>query len=509
MSSAHDPDLTRREALRRSAAAIGGGLVAGGAQSARAEGTSDLIRAENEKPGTRDWMAKNVRIDPATKYRSPGIEGYASKTSVKAGESLTIHVSTNPAKPFVIDIYRLGYYQGHGGRFIARLGPFPGKAQPDPEIGPKRVRECAWEPCTTLNIPDDWPSGVYIGKMTTEGDGLQSYVVFVVRDDRKADYLFQVSDHTWNAYNRWPNQFALYDDGKKQWYWGPEVQTSFDRPYGKYCQIFDAPLSVGSGEFLLWEFPLAYWMEEAGYDITYISNTDTHADPDGLLRGKAWLSVGHDEYWSIAMFENVKRAVAHGVNVAFLSGNSICGVVDVHPSSDGRPHRIIERVGRFGGFDDREADNGFPELRLLPKNGPSEGTLIGARSIWPVTGGGDWTCTKPDHWLFEGTGMKAGEGIPGLVGWEWHGDPAQIPGLEVVASGPVSGGRNAAGVYTSTIYPGPKGNIVFNAATIWWADGLSEPPGYVRPSVYTTPKGPDDRVKRITRNLLERMRTTA
>ena len=77
------------------------------------------------------------------------------------------------------------------------------------------------------------------------------------------------------------------------WYWGPNVQTSFDRPYGKYCQILDAPLSVGSGEFLLWEFPLAYWMEQHGYDVTYISNLDTHSDPDepeprqGLALGRA------------------------------------------------------------------------------------------------------------------------------------------------------------------------------------------------------------------------------
>ena len=30
----------------------------------------------------------------------------------------------------------------------------------------------------------------------------------------------------------------------------------------------------------------------------------------------------------------------------------------------------------------------------------------------------------PEHWLFEGTGMKKGDSIKGLVGWEWHGDPA-------------------------------------------------------------------------------------
>ena len=42
--------------------------------------------------------------------------------------------------------------------------------------------------------------------------------------------------------------------------------------------------------------------------------------------------------------------------------------------------------------------------------------------------------------------------------------------------------------------------------TIWWGDGLAEPPGYVRPAVYTRPRGPDERVRRITRNLLDRFR---
>jgi hypothetical protein len=35
---------------------------------------------------------------------------------------------------------------------------------------------------------------------------------------------------------------------------------------------------------------------------------------------------------------------------------------------------------------------------------------------------------------------------------------------------------------------------------------LSEPPGYVRPKVYTEPKGPDPRVQQITTNVLRRMR---
>lgn len=501
------PDISRRNLFKAAAAAgIGAGVESRAAGETRARAASadpERIHCENERPGTKSWMVTNVRIDPATKYRSPAIEGYVSKTSVRPGESVSFHVSTNPASPYSIELYRLGYYQGHGGRLVWKSDSLKGRVQADPPTGEKRLRECAWESDVSLTIPADWVSGVYLGKLTAEREGLQSYVIFVVRDDRQADFLVQVSDHTWNAYNRWPSQFALYDNGVKQWYWGPDVQVSFDRPYGKYCQVVDTPLSVGSGEFLLWEFPFAYWAERHGYDVSYISNYDTHSDPAGLRRGKGWISVGHDEYWSLAMYENVKNAAADGVNLAFLSGNAICGVVDLHRSADGRDARIVERVGLFGGIgDDAE---GFPDMKNLKHHGPGESSLLGARNMYPVTGGADWICRKPDHWLFAGSGMKAGDGIPGLVGWEWHGDPAPIPGLEVVASGPTTNG-SVAGAYAATIYPGPKGNHVFNASTIWWSDGLSEPPGYIRPAVYTKPKGPDRRVQQITRNLLERFR---
>ncbi|HEY8506462.1 MAG TPA: N,N-dimethylformamidase beta subunit family domain-containing protein, partial [Gemmataceae bacterium] len=452
------------------------------------------------------WMLTNTRVDPKTKYRCPWVEGYCSHTSLRAGDTLKIMVSTNPPSPFVIDLYRLGYYQGKGGRHLLQLGPFKGAKQPDPPVGEERLRECTWEPAAELKVPADWPSGVYLGKLTAEREKLQSYVVFIVRDDRACDFLFQCSDTTWSAYNRWPSQWSLYDDGKEQWYWGPGVRVSWDRPYGKYCQILDAPLSQGSGEFLLWEFPLAFWMEQHGYDVSYISNVDTHADPEGLLRGKGWLSVGHDEYWSLEMFEHVKAAVAAGVNVAFFSGNTCCGVLKFFPNAAGVPDRVISRVGQYGPIQEAAVKAGFPELLELKHNGPNEATLIGARSTFPVTGGADWICADEGHWIFAGTGMKNGDGIPGLVGWEWHGDPADIPGLRVVAKGKVKS-RGTEGTYTATIYPGPKGNFVFNAATIWWSDGLSAPPGYQHPSAHgARPKGPDPRVQQITANILKRMR---
>jgi hypothetical protein len=504
------PVWSRRAALKSTA------LLAAGALSAcRAYDPGrplphprdpEAIRRENARTGTRDWMLTRTGIDPATRYRCPRIEGYVSHLTARAGDTITVHVSTRPTSAFRLDFYRMGYYGGLGARQVAALGPFPGRDQPDPPVGEKRLRDCQWEPATAFTVPRDWLSGVYLGKLTAESDGWQSYVVLVVRDDRPADFLFQVSDFTWQAYNRWPSQFSIYDDGRTEWYWGDGVEVGFNRPYGKYCQIFDAPLSTGSGEFLLWEFPFAYWLEAEGYDVSYVSNLDTHTDPAGLRRARGFLSIGHDEYWTPEMFEHLRAARDEGLNLGFFSGNTCCGRIALGADGKGRPHRVMERTGVFG---PPGGTREFDSMTSLPHERPYANELVGAHSTGPVTGGADWICAQPDHWLFAGTGMQRDEGIPGLVGWEWHGDPAPIPGLEMVATGPTqeAPGKPNGGHYTATVYPGPRGNFVFNASTIWWADGLAEPPGYVRPAVYTRPLGPDRRVQQITRNILARMRS--
>ncbi len=102
--------------------------------------------------------------------------------------------------------------------------------------------------------------------------------------------------------------------------------------------------------------------------------------------------------------------------------------------------------------------------------------------------------------------MKAGDSIPGLIGWEYHGDPpSDIPGLEVVAQGTALQGGVNPSEWSAVIYPGPKDNFVFNAATIFWCQGLASPPGHMLPwSHWSRPHGPDARVQRITKNLLDR-----
>jgi hypothetical protein len=462
------------------------------------------VAEENRRAGTTEWQLRNCRFDdPVTlasyplvrRLRSSAVEGYVSSTSVYQGGSVDIKVSLDPPGAFRIEVYRMGFYGSAGGRHMATLGPFEGRTQPVPMMTVERLRECEWESCATLSIPEEWPSGVYLGKLVREEFyGPESYVVFIVKERRRSDILWQLSDLTWQAYNRWPGNDSLYNDGTPAvWYGGPNVRVSFDRPYAKFPTIMDSSLSIGSGEFLLWEHPMAFWLEQQGYDVTYCSNLDLERDPEVLDRCKVMLSVGHDEYWSREMFERAGDARDGGMSIAFFSGNSVHHEIETYDAATGDPARAFARRRRF---DDEEG-------------------LMGVKSFG--VGYGDWTVTRPGHWIFKGTGMGPGDAIRGLIGWEYHGAPADIDGLEVVASGPLlqpPGPAQQGPPHSAVVYPGPAGGWVFNAGTIWWPEGLACPPGHmparhtVRPMKLDACPGTfgvDPRVQRITRNLIDRM----
>ena len=132
---------------------------------------------------------------------------------------------------------------------------------------------------------------------------------------------------------------------------------------------------------------------------------------------------------------------------------------------------------------------------------------VKARTI----GYGDWVVTKPEHWVYEGTGLNAGDKIPAVIGWEYNGEPADIPGLEVLATSLLHP-RTDQWVTTDhyhhgVIFPCEKGNWVFNAGTIWWPEGLACPPGHVPARVGDVGGtfGPQPAAQHITANVLNRM----
>jgi hypothetical protein len=499
--------LTRREVLKGAASfGLVGAFVPPKGTFVPDEKNKGLIQDENKKPGTSDWQLTFINSE---NYRSEMIEGFCSRTSARAGETVDIFLSAMPAAEVTIDVYRMGYYGGKGGRHITRVGPLRVSTQPTPPVGKDRLRECKWERTTGITIPDDWLSGVYLGKLSCKDHRYESYIIFVVRDDRKADLMFQTSDTTWQAYNKWPDSYSLYDSDPPDRPVNGTSWVSYDRPYGKYPQVLDQPLSQGSGEFLLWEHPLCFWLEQHGYDVTYCSNIDTHADPLGLARVKCFLSVGHDEYWSLEMYDNVMAASRKGLNLAFLCGNSVYSVIPLNKlNAEGKPHRLLHRDGFYGGLD-AEKIAWIPYMGTEPwtQHGPTEKLLVGARTMIPFNGSGNWIVANAKHWIFKGTGMKDGDFIPGIVGWEHHGDPEKekLPGLEVIAAGKVMLADGVESPYAATVHPGPKGNWIFNAATIFWSLGLSQPPGFMPPYVHLGHQhGVDERVQKITANFLSK-----
>src|SRR5213595_2877981 len=69
------------------------------------------IVCENAKPGTTAWDL------PDPDEGDHGLQGFATDISVNRGDTVHFKIDTN-APAYTIQIFRLGYYQGLGGRAI-------------------------------------------------------------------------------------------------------------------------------------------------------------------------------------------------------------------------------------------------------------------------------------------------------------------------------------------------------------------------------------------------------
>src|SRR6266404_1829226 len=87
---------------------------------------SNPIVVENQQPGTNGWR---IPFGSAGTDAGGQIKGYASATSVNKGESITFYVSVKPAQTYTIDVYRMGWYEGLGGRLMQHIGPLSGVKQ--------------------------------------------------------------------------------------------------------------------------------------------------------------------------------------------------------------------------------------------------------------------------------------------------------------------------------------------------------------------------------------------
>lgn len=469
------------------------------AAAASLGGLRDALTMASSAPvGTSDWQLS----DPVTDRE---IEGYASAASINLGDTIHFHVST--ADPsFTLEVFRLGWYDGAGALRVSNPVTLKGQLQetpaPDAATG---LLECRWSRSYSLTARTQrgftgrWRSGVYLAKLTGSS-GKQTYIKFIVRDDaRTPDLMFQSSVTTDQAYNNWPGIAAggrsLYDfnsAGRRG------IKVSFNRPYGGH----------GAGFFFGWEHNMLRFLEREGYDVGYCTSIDTHERPSMLPSARAFLSVGHDEYWSYEMRINVERALARGVHLGFFSANTCYWKIRFESSlTTGARNRTIVTYKDEPGDPPTDPFAENPRLTTVkwrdPRANRPEDALLGVMYFLdPVDG--DIVVDKPEHWVFANTGLLKGDRLPGLLGYEVDRIGTHSPAnLVRLCHSPAFSLDTGQFVDESdmTIYTARGGAQVFAAGTIQWSWGLDS---------YGVPPLPDGGTRlnpaaqQITRNVLDR-----
>ena len=376
---------------------------------------------------------------------------YAWPPSVVPGESVAVHAAGPPADA-ELEIVRVGAHREVVHTTTIRLEPheIPDDAN---EAG------CGWPAVAVIDVPTEWRSGYHeVVVRTTVGSVNETVGFFVVRaaETDPTRPLLVLSTTTWAAYNEWggPN---LYDGGflhpvaaHRSSMQRPLARGILRKPAGKGMRVavVDPPQPTmddhvryllehnlsewaGSAGWPSWELPFVRWAEANGHAIDYAVGPDLEQVPDLLDGRRLVLSVGHDEYWSWGMRDAVEGFASGGGNVAFLSGNTACWQIRLE--DDGST--VVAYKQHFEddpvhGTDDQHlltslwSDHliGRPESEMTGVTFTRGGYARIGRNVGRGSGG--YTVHRPDHWLFEGTGLGWGDSLGAdavVVGYECDG----------------------------------------------------------------------------------------
>lgn len=421
------------------------------------------VQTENAKPGTKDWALTK----PAANHQ---IEGYGDQVSINVGGQLALYVSTTAAG-YQVTAYRMGYYGGAQGRLVWTSPTTPGKKQAAcPVTAATRMVQCQWnDPLPVRTNPTDWPQGDYLFKLQSS-DGYQSYVPLTIRDDAShSAYLINNSVTTWQAYNQYGN-YSLYA--------GPTPSGGMALADRAYTVSFDRPYDVtegngnGSADFSNQELRMVSVAESMGLDVSYSTDVDLDANPGLVLHHHAFVSLGHDEYYSLTMRNALQSARDAGVNLLFMAANAVYRHIRLQPSPLGPGRQEVD-------YKDATLDpvkdpaQATPAAWRSPPNNNPESSLLG--EMWrcnPVNG--DMVVIDPTNWIMAGTGLGPGATITGAIAGEYDSYRAADPGpknVEIVARSPIT----CVGRFDhadTTYYTAPSGAGVFDSGSLGYIAGL-------------------------------------
>jgi len=431
----------------------------GEARASVAQEQAPWIVAENERPGTSSWR---IPLSAPT-----SIAGFADAVSAQVGDTVTLYVST-PADAFHVEAYRIGYYGGTGGRLVWRSRSLHGHDQGGPiRTGGTNMIEAPWSPSARVHIGSAWPQGIYVLKLVGS-NGAQSYVPLTLRDDAShAALVIQNSVTTWQAYNDWGG-YSLYH-GPGGSFGARSRVVSFDRPY---------LARRGSGDLFWIESPVVYLAERLGLDVTYWTDVDLHQRPGLLMHHRALVSLGHDEYWSSAMRLGALHARSRGINLAFLGANDVYRHIRLVGSPLGPARREVNyKVASedpLYGVDNEEVTS---QWREAPIPRPESLLLGGLYQCNPVAA--DMVISVASSWVFDGTGLKNGDRIPGAILLEYDRVDGHLPtpaSVQILARSPLTC-RGRHDVSDLTYYTTRSGGGVIDIASQGWITLLTcQPP---------------------------------
>lgn len=443
--------------------------------------TPNAISIENAKAGSSGWQVDDTHM------ASTQIQAYVSDRSVAPRQKLTFFVSTEQAGTgYSIDIYRIGWYGGKGGRLMLSIPSQVGQAQGYFDEAHKQLVACSscysekstgliearWQPSYTLTIPADWTTGVYLTKLI-DANGMQTYTSFEVTGNTTATYAVVTADTTYAAYNNWGGH-SLYDtDGPP----GTGTKVSFDRP---------STQQYGSDQVLVFEADAIHWLERNGYDLSYLSSIDLQTHPESLLQHKAYISLGHDEYWTKEMRDGVESARDHGVGLLFMEADAAYWQIRFEPDSAGVPnhtvvcykvlsyHHDLARDPYYGHDNSRVTSQWRDPVVHRPEN-----ALIGVMysDLTHKQQGFAWTANSSGlPALATDSGLNPGETYGcGLVGYEWDklfNNGSTPSGLQVIGSSKTINDDGQADSSNTTVYIAHSGAMVFATGAIYWAKAL-------------------------------------